>query len=314
MHGMYQKRPIDRQEAPRSRRSLLDRVPAILPWILPALAVITLVQLAPMLYAIWLSLFDKDAFSLVQRWVGLGNYAELMASAQFWAAAAWGALFSILAVALQLAVGLPVALLLNANLAGRRFARGIVLLPYMVPTAAMALVFAFMMNDLYGIVNQMLVAAGLIQVPIPFYGSTTWALPAVLLAATWKWTPFVVIVVLARLQTIDGSLYECARVEGAGAWARFRDVTLPALRSTLLLIVLLRCIWMFNKFEIPYLLTKGGPGSQTTNLPIYAYQVTFLQNQQGMGAALAVIMFFTLLVFASVYAAIVKPEREIEVD
>lgn len=297
-----------------SGRRFSFRMPSMLPWIAPALLVIGLVQIVPMFYAIWLSLFQKQAFSLVASWVGLANYGILLTSGEFWSAALFGSVYALLSVALQLAVGLPVALLLHQNLAGRRFARGIVLLPYMVPTAAMALVFAFMMSDLYGVINEILMSTGLISTPIPFLGSRTWALPATLLAATWKWTPFVVIVVLARLQTIELSLYECAKVEGANAWQRFRDITLPSLRSTLLLIIMLRCIWMFNKFDVPYLMTKGGPGSQTTNLPIYAYQVTFLQNQQGLGAALAVIMFVVLLAFASIYAAIVKPEKEIEVD
>lgn len=295
-------------------RRPVTAIPPVLYWIAPALLVIGFVQIGPMLYAIWLSLFQKASFSLDSRWVGLANYADLLTGREFWAAAQFGSVFAVLSVAIQLLIGLPVALLLHHNLAGRRFARGIVLLPYMVPTAAMALVFAFMMNDLYGVVNEILVSTGLIRTAIPFYGSPNWALPATLVASTWKWTPFVVIVVLARLQTIELSLYECAKIEGANAWQRFRDVTLPSLRSTLLLIIMLRCIWMFNKFEIPFLLTKGGPGTQTTNLPIYAYKLTFLQNQQGRGAALAVIMFVVLLVFASVYAAIVKPEKEIEVD
>jgi multiple sugar transport system permease protein len=287
---------------------------AILPWIVPALLIIALVQIGPMLYAVWLSLFEKDAFSFTLTFVGLANYEQLLVSEEFWSATWFGILFALLSVLVQLAVGLPVALLLHQNLFGRGLARGIVLLPYMIPTAAMALVFALMMSDIYGVFDHILTSLGIIDAPIPFLGSTTWALPATLLASTWKWTPFVVIVILARLQTIELSLYECAKVEGANAWERFRDVTLPSLRSTLLLIVMLRCIWMFNKFEVPYLLTKGGPGSQTTNLPIYAYKVTFLENQQGMGAALCVVMFAMLFVFASIYTSIVKPEKEIEVD
>ncbi|MCS0494629.1 carbohydrate ABC transporter permease [Ancylobacter mangrovi] len=286
----------------------------VAPWLLPALLIIGLVQIGPMLYAIWLSLYEKDAFSFTWDWVGLGNYETLLQSAEFWSAAGFGVWFAVLSVVVQLAVGVPVALLLHQNLRGRGLARGIVLLPYMVPTAAMALVFALMMSDIYGVFDHILVSLGLIDEPIPFLGSHAWALPATLVASTWKWTPFVVIVILARLQTIEVSLYECAKVEGANAFQRFRDVTLPSLRSTLLLIVMLRCIWMFNKFEVPYLLTKGGPGSETTNLPIYAYKVTFLQNQQGLGAALCVVMFAMLFIFASIYTSIVKPEKEIEVE
>jgi multiple sugar transport system permease protein len=304
-----------RHEAPQNvppRRSLLARLLAgPLPWVLPALLVIVGVQLFPMGYAAWLSLYRKYALSPVGHFAGLGNYKDLLTDPEFWSAARFGVIYAVLAVVCQLALAIPLALLVHRSFRGRSMARGLLILPYMVPTASMALVFAFMMNDLYGVVNKVLLDIGVIDHAIPFYGDPKWVLPAVLLASTWKWMPFALIVILARLQTIDQSLYECARVEGAGPWRQFLDVTLPSLRSTILLVVMLRSIWMFNKFDIPYLVTNGGPGNQTTNLPIHAYDVTFLDGQQGQGAALAVLMFVLLLAFALIYAAIVKPEREV---
>jgi multiple sugar transport system permease protein len=283
-------------------------------WLLPAALIMLLVQIGPMAYAFWLSMYNKLSLAPSGTWAGFENYLKVLTDPEFWSAAEFGAIYSILAVLLQLVFGLPIALLLHRQFRGRGVLRGLVILPYMVPTASMALVFGFMMNDLYGVVNKVLLNLHVIDEAIPFYGDKHWVLPAVLLAATWKWTPFAVIIILARLQTIDQSLYECARVEGAGAFRCFRDITLPSLRGTLLLIVMLRGIWMFNKFDIPYLVTEGGPGSETTNLPIQAYDVTFLDGRQGYGAALSVVMFVLLLVFALTYAAIVKPEREVATE
>ncbi len=283
-------------------------------WVAPSFLLFLFVEAFPFGYAIWLSLHEKRALSPVKIWVGPDNYVEHLTSPDFWLAVRVGSVYAFGSVAIQLVLGLGVALLLHRSFSGRGLARAVALLPYMVPTATMALVFAFMFNDLYGIVNRALVAAGVIDVPILFFGSMEWALPAVILAATWKWMPFVVIVMLARLQTIDQALYECARIEGAGAWACFRDITLPALRSVIFLVVLLRGIWMFNKFDIPYLLTGGGPLGRTTNLPIYAYNVMFLEFRQGDANALAVIMCALLFVFALVYFRIFRPEREIETE
>lgn len=294
------------------RRSLPARLlSGPLPWVLPALLVIAGVQLIPMVYAGWLSLYRKFSLSPRGHFTGLGNYQDLLTDPQFWAAARFGVVYAVLAVICQLALAIPLALLVHRRFRGRAIARGLLMLPYMVPTASMALVFAFMMNDLYGVVNKVLLDIGVIEQAIPFYGDPNWVLPAVLLASTWKWMPFALIVLLARLQTIDQSLYESARIEGAGPWRQFLDVTLPSLRSTILLVVMLRSIWMFNKFDIPYLMTEGGPGHETTNLAIHAYDVTFLDGQQGQGAALAIVMFLLLLTFALIYAAIVKPEREV---
>ncbi len=303
-----------REKAKESVRPKEDQNYWGLLWVLPAFLALLFVMMFPILYAAWLSLYDKLGLSPRKFWVGLDNYAEHLTSPDFWHAVRVGAIYALGSVVMQLVVGLVVALLVNQTFRGRGFARAIVLLPYMIPTATMALVFAFMFNDLYGIVNKLLVSWGVLDEPTLFLGDLKWALPTVILAATWKWTPFVVIVLLARLQTIDPGLYECAKVEGSGPWAAFRDITLPSLRAAIFLVVLLRSIWMFNKFDIPYLLTAGGPLERTTNLPIYAYDVSFVQGKQGDGSALAVLMSLFLLAFGLVYFYVFKPEREVAVE
>lgn len=283
-------------------------------WVLPALLVIVLVQLGPMLYAVFLSAQDKLATDRTGHWIGWGNYRELMVDPEFWSAMSKSAVYGFTSVIAQLALGLVFALLLHRQFRGRGVVRAAVLLPYMLPTASVALVFALMFNNLYGIVNRVLVGWGVLDKPVLFFGDPHWAMPAVVAVAVWKWTPFAVIVLLARLQAIDDTLYESASVEGASRFQSFRDITLPSLRSSIFLIVLLRGIWMFNKFDIPYLLTFGGPNNATETLPIYGYNVFFQQFAQGRGAAIAVLMSAVLLVVAVPYFLAFKPEREVRVE
>lgn len=283
-------------------------------WIALALALVVFVKLIPIGYAIWLSLFDLRGYQPVGDFVGLSNYTQQLTSPEFWRSVRIGTVFATVSTASQLLVGLGVAMLLNRVFIGRGLVRALAVLPYMIPTVTTALMFGLMSNNVYGIINQVLVDLGIIDEPILFFGNSTWALPATILVSIWQWTPFMAIMLLARLQAIDGSLYESASVEGARPWRQFFDITLPALRGTILLLLLLRSIWMFNKFDIPYLLTQGGPFGSTTNLPIYAYQVNFQQLQRGDGAALAIVMSLLLLAFAIPYFMALKPEREMETD
>lgn len=302
---------LDHARASESiKRPLVARL-GIWAWLLPALTLIVIVQLLPMLYALWLSFQDKLSLERTGTFIGLKNYVDQLAEPEFWNATGNGLIYGFGSVAVQLVFGLATALLLHRTFRGRGIARGLTLLPYMIPSVTAALIFALMFDSIYGIVNQVLVGLNLIDGPILFFGDQNWAMLAVIFTAAWKWTPFAIIVLLARLQTIDGSLYECARVEGAGAMRSFLDITLPSLRGSIFLIVLLRSIWMFNKFDIPYLLTQGGPLGETETLPIYAYRVGFEAYQQGAAASLAVIMGVFLLIFAVPYFRIFRPEEEV---
>lgn len=283
-------------------------------WIVLALLVIVFVKLVPIAYAVWLSMFDLRGFQPVGEFVGIANYLQQLGNPDFWRAVRVGTIFTFSSTLFQLVVGLGVALLLHRTFRGRGLVRALAVLPYMIPTVTTALMFGLMTNNVYGIVNQVLVDLGVIESPILFFGNETWALPAAILVSIWQWSPFMMIMILARLQSIDGALYESASVEGARPLRQFFDITLPSLRGTILLLFLLRSIWMFNKFDIPYLLTQGGPFGSTTNLPIYAYQVNFQQLQRGDGAALAIIMSLLLLSFAVPYFRALKPEREMETD
>jgi multiple sugar transport system permease protein len=252
-------------------------------------------------YALWLSLFDKHSFFPTERWVGLGNYREILGDAEFWDSLRRGLIYAGGTTALQLVLGVAAALVLHQAFRGRTLVRALALFPYMLPTIVAVIVWRWLLNETYGLVDHLLVAWGLIRQPIVWLG-VDYVMISLIVMSVWQFTPFVVVSVLARLQTIPPELYEAARVDGASAWARFRHVTLPQLRAVLFVVILLRSIWMFTKFDTVWLWGEGaGAGREIRTLPIYAYMRTFTYYQAGYGAALAVIMFLMLMVATAIY-------------
>jgi multiple sugar transport system permease protein len=165
-------------------------------------------------------------------------------------------------------------------------------------------------NALYGVVNWLLVQAGIIAQPIAWLSQPDSAFWAVVFVGVWKYFPFVVVIVLARLQVIPQDLYEAARIDGAGAVSRFVDITLPQLRDVLLVVALLRTIFMFNNFEIIFLLTGGGPLKATMTLPIMVYEQAFGIYELGRGSTVAVVMFLILIAVMTVYFAFLRKEND----
>lgn len=283
-------------------------------YLLPVLIVFLAVEAFPILYAAWVSFHKKLALTPEMEWVGLRNHLTVLGDPAFWAATRRGALFAGGSVALQLLLGLPLALGLNQAFRGQGVVRSLLFLPYMVPTIVVALIWRWLLDGSYGVVNVLLQGAGVIQSGFAFLSSFDWAMLVVILVNAWRFLPFTILVLLARLQTIDPALYESARIEGASAPRRFWDITVPNLRAAILLIVLLRGIWMFNKFDMVWLLTQGGPLEQTTTLPVALYLKAFTAHDHGQGSAIAVEMFLLLAAFAAVVFVSFKPEREVEAE
>jgi multiple sugar transport system permease protein len=243
-------------------------------------------------------------------WVGLANYAWLLGSAEFWQALWVSALWAGVTVGLQIVLGTAVALLLHQPFKGRAMVRGLVLFPYMMPVVSVVLVWMLLYNALYGVINWLLVQVGILSAPIAWLSQPDSAFWGVVFVGVWKYFPFVVLIVLARLQVIPQDLYEAARIDGAGAWSRFVDITLPQLRDVLLVVALLRTIFMFNNFEVIFLLTGGGPLRATMTLPILVYEQAFGVYELGRGSAIAVVMFLILIATMMVYFAFLRKERD----
>lgn len=278
----------------------------------PALLFIGLLFVYPIVYSLYMSFHEKDPFSAeTAPYVAVENFQTLMEEEAFWTAFKNGLIFSFSTVLLQLVFGVAIALLLNRKFAGRAVARGLVLLPYVIPAIGAALIWQWMYNDLLGIINRVLISLRIIDQSVAWIGDPDWAMIGVIVVAVWKMFPFVIICVLARLQTIPEELYDAARVDGANAFFRFKDITIPQLRHILFVVILLRFVWMFNDFEMIWLLTKGGPVDTTTTLPIFTYLTSFKQFELSLGMATTILMMLFLIIVSIIFFRIYKIDEEI---
>ncbi len=294
-----------------SSNTLLERRYAALGLMLiaPTVLVFCAVIIYPLVSAIYLSFFNIFTPTLEGEWVGLSNYTELLQTGQFWSALGNTLIWTVGTLSLQIIFGIAMALVLHQNIWFRSLARSLILFPYFISTVVAVLVWKWLFNDLYGIMNHLLISAGIIDFPMDFLGTMPNAMVSVILVGAWKYFPFVVIAVLARLQSIPDALYEAAKIDGAGPIARFFDVTLPQLREVLVVIILLRAIWDFKEFDLIFLLTGGGPINDTQTLPLLVYQEAFALNDMGRASAYAVVMMAIMLVFMIVYIRRTRSEE-----
>ncbi|HAC06554.1 MAG TPA: sugar ABC transporter permease [Gemmatimonadetes bacterium] len=286
-------------DPPPSLEKRYARIGVVL--IAPTVLVFCAVILYPLISAIYLSLFSIYTPTLAGEWVGVDNYTALLASGDFWNAALNTLIWTVGTLMLQLVFGVAMALLLNQSIVFQSLARSLVLFPYFLSTVVAVLVWRWLFNDLYGILNHVLLIAGLIDAPVNWLGQMPNAMISIILVGAWKYFPFVVIVVLARLQSIPEQLYEAATIDGAGPFQRFTDITLPQLRDVLVVVVLLRAIWDFKEFDLIYLMTGGGPVRATQTLSLLVYEEAFRLNRMGMASTYAVAMMLVLLGFTLVY-------------
>jgi multiple sugar transport system permease protein len=237
------------------------------------------------------------------RFVGLDNFVYLLGQQAFWNALGVTVSFTAASVALTVAAAVPIALVLNEPFPGRGLVRALVLIPWAVPPVVNGLLWQWILNGKVGALNGALYQLGLIDEYISWVANPN---PAVVMATlvfahVWKTMPFAVIVLLAALQSIPGDLYDAARVDRAGAWQRFRHVTLPWLVHPLIVVLILETLSAFQAFDIIYVLTGGGPGTATTTLSWLAYTTAFEYRNLGQGNAIAYVMALLQLCLALVY-------------
>lgn len=243
-------------------------------------------------------------------WVGLDNFSRIFDDPLFWESFGQALVWTGWSILLQTVLGVGLAMLLHTTLPGIALFRGLLLFPYIVPTVVIALNWRWIFNSEIGVVNHALLQLGLIEQNIAWLSTPNMAMTSAILLNVWKYTPFVIICVLARLQTIPTELYDAAKVDGAGAWRRLVDITLPMLREVLVVVIVFRTIWTFNKFEEIYLLTRGGPGTSTFNLAVYAFEEGMANLRLGVAAATGVVMIALLLVGTVIYVRVSGFGRE----
>jgi multiple sugar transport system permease protein len=257
--------------------------------LLPASVLLTLVVALPALRVVHLSLSRVELHDgIAIRWAGLDQFARLWQDGRWWTALRNTAVFTGSSVALEGMLGVGFALLLHARFRGRGMVRALVMLPWALPTAVMALAWAWIFNDSFGVLNDLLGRLGLLPRPVAWLGTPATAMVALVIADVWKTTPFVALIVLAGLQGIPETVLEAARVDGLSAVQRFRRVVLPLLAPSLIVALAFRTVQSFAAFDLPYVMTGGGPGGATETVSLYAYQCDYRYLDFGYGSAVAV--------------------------
>jgi multiple sugar transport system permease protein len=278
----------------------------IIPFLSPGIIVIVLFILLPLVMAIRMSFYDMQSFVSVPKFAGFSNYVRIFADPQFWNALGNGFFYCIVTITFQVFIGIAFALVLNESFRGKAFVRGLTLLPYILPTVVVALTWQWMMDGTIGVLTLGAYKLGLGQ--INWLETPHMAMFTVILVSVWTWTPFVTTCFLAALQTIPIDLLDAALVDGTSAWQRFIYITIPILKPILAIIILLRGIWMFNKFDVIWLLTKGGPMNATEHLPILTYQKVFQTYDIGGGTAVATVSFVILVAVVMLYQKLIVKE------
>jgi len=261
-------------------------------WILvtPALLVVLGMVGYPFVEAIRISFTDRMVGRGPGRWVGLANYEYIWGWPGFAEMVTRTVLITIAAVTIKTLVGLILATSLNQNFKGRDVLRGIFMLPWILPTYIIVLVWRWIFDGQTGLLNQILMSFGLISENIPFLAQKGSAVALLIFVMVWKGYPFYALTFLAGMQTISPELYDAAKVDGAGRLARFRHITLPGLRQVMGVVILLSTIWTMNTLEIPMLLTGGGPSNATEVFPLLTYHLAMQNFRLGEGAALPIMM------------------------
>jgi len=277
--------------------------------LLPALIIIVAILAYPMAASLWLSLHHVDLAGgqVTQNFVGLANYSDLLDDDTFRLALANSAYFTVGEVVSVIGLGLGVALLLNHPLGQSGLFRVLLIVPWAIAPVANAVLWKWILNANYGILNAILTELGLIDDYVTWLGAPGRALNMLLLVDVWKSVPFIALLLLAGLQKIPAMLYRAARLDGANAWQQFWFVTLPSLRTTLAIAVILQTLWSFRLFDLVYVLTRGGPADGTVLLNYLAYRETFNFLHIGYGAAVANVVFFASLILAIVYIRLLRP-------
>jgi multiple sugar transport system permease protein len=253
--------------------------------------------LVPLGWAVWLSFREAGTFGPTT-FTGLDNYRRMFSDEVFWQAVVNTVVFTAATVPTSIALGLGLAVLLDAALPARRLWRTIIFLPIVLSGLATALIGSLFFEQSIGIVNKLLATVGIAGPDWQTDGA--WAMASLVLVTVWVRVGFSMVIYLAGIQDVPRDLYEAARLDGAGPWQQFRRLTVPLVRPTTFFLVVLNVIYSFQVFDLVYALTNGGPGFSTTTLPFFAYQYGFQQREQGYGSAIGLVLFLAVLLFTVV--------------
>jgi len=278
--------------------------------LLPSLAIIGGVLLYPLIDAFRISFTSLNLIGFKGKLVGFRNYTAIFQSTLYQTVLINTLVISTVAVAIRFIIGMGLALAINRTFKGKTIVRGLLILPWLIPSVVVGILWMWMLDTDIGIVNYFLVASGLVSIKIPWLADTIFSKVAVIIAFVWTGTPFIMVVMLAGLQAIPHEIVESATTDGAGRFAIFRFITLPYLRSLIAISTLLSIVYIFQNFAVIYMLTKGGPGYATEIFSLFVYEMAFNSGRLGRASAIGVTWMILLLAFSIVYVRLIAGREQ----
>lgn len=264
----------------------------------PALLFLLAILGWPLVQAVILSFQDVGVIGSQGNYVGLANYSAILGGAGFWRALGRSIVWVVGNAVVQTALALATALILNQKFPGVRIARTWVILTWIVPTVVVVIIWRWLLSSSGGMINPLLIQAGIIERPVGFFATRESAMTTLILINSWRWFPFTALMMLAGLTRIPGDLYEAARIDGAGTFQRFKRITWPLLQPTLLVLGVVGTLLSFNVFDVIWLLTAGGPAGATQTLPVLIYDTAFKGYRLSEAATISVLTSILLMGFA----------------
>lgn len=267
-------------------------------FVAPALILLAVVLAWPLVSGLILSFRDVRIVGSTGPFVGLDNYREVLGDATFWRSAGLSLAWVAGNAVLQLALALTAALILHQRFPGVRIARTWIVLSWIVPTVVVVMIWRWLFSTSGGVVNPALQGLGLTDGPVGFFSTPWTAFMTLVFINSWRWFPFIALMILAGLTRIPGDIIEAARVDGAGPWKRFTRITWPLLAPTLAVLLVIGTLLSFNVFDVIWLMTSGGPAGGTRTLPVLIYETAFRSYRISEAATTAVLTTVLLMAFA----------------
>jgi len=266
----------------------------------PALLFLAAILGWPLVQAVILSLQDVRVIGGPADYLGWDNYQRVLSSGAFWDSTRLSVIWVIGNALLQTVLALAVALVLNEKFPGVRIARSWIILTWIVPTVVVVIIWRWLLSTSGGMINPLLVQAGIVERPVGFFSTPWTAFATLIFINSWRWFPFIALMMLAGLNRIPDDLYEAARIDGANSWQRFKRITWPLLAPTLGVLAVIGTLLSFNVFDIIWLLTSGGPAGGTRTLPVLIYETAFKGYRLSEAATMSVLATLMLMAFAIV--------------
>lgn len=270
--------------------------------LLPSLVPIVLLSVYPLFRGIYLGFTDaQSGLNVTTTFNGVANYVRMFRDTMFLSSFRIGLIWAVTVTVIQFMLAMGLALLLNQNLRGRWLTRTLSMVPWAMPPVVVGIMWSLVYRPDAGLLNEVIYRLGIADSNVNWLGQFSTALPAVIVVGIWAGLPVTTVVLLAALQGVPHETYEAAAVDGAGAWERFRHITMPQLRGVIIAITTLNFIWNFNSFDLVYVLTRGGPGGRTLLPMLFAYEEAFRYGNYGYAAALGNVMVVVVLAFLALY-------------